>query len=252
MIVSQQKNRLQQLTELKTTLIKLNYPVTLIDHAFCRAAQNGTQRSQLEGSSNNRNNKVPFICTYNKNNPNVYRDVILPISNAIKQIPHFDNCEIYRSYRQPPNLIRLLNHNNRPTIKGITRCEEARCGCCDLLITGNQISLKNNEPFKIKTNMSCTSKNLIYVLRCKSCGDFYIGQTGDVFRTRITVHRQQISSEAYRVLAVSRHIAQCARGPLNINFEAAPIYQMHPSASRMDRELKEQHFISMLCPPLNK
>jgi hypothetical protein len=33
--------------------------------------------------------------------------------------------------------------------------------------------------------MSCISRNLIYILLCNGCQEIYVGETGDLLRTRI-------------------------------------------------------------------
>ena len=40
--------------------------------------------------------------------------------------------------------------------------------------------------------MNCTSMNLIYVITCAGCGHNYVGETDDVLRNRVTLHKQQI------------------------------------------------------------
>ena len=81
----------------------------------------------------------------------------------------------------------------------------------------------------------------------RMCDKFYVGQTGDTLRHRMTVHRQQILNPHYSFLKVSNHIAQCGHN----NFVVAPFYQLPPNATRLDREAKELNFISMFMPSLN-
>ena len=53
-------------------------------------------------------------------------------------------------------------------------------------------------------------KNVLYVIKCGSCGEEYIGQTGDFLRKRVTVHNQQIRDPKTRMLYVSGNIDICA------------------------------------------
>ena len=41
--------------------------------------------------------------------------------------------------------------------------------------------------------MSCETKNLIYVITCHGCNEFYIGETSTTLRARIRVHKQQMN-----------------------------------------------------------
>ena len=69
-----------------------------------------------------------------------------------------------------------------------------------------------NEKFRIKHSMNCTSTNLIYAITCAGCGHNYIGETGDVLRYRVTVHKQQFRDPQIRMLGVRKHIDECAAG----------------------------------------
>ena len=50
--------------------------------------------------------------------------------------------------------------------------------------------------------MSCDVKNVIYVMKCRGCGEEYIGETGNFLRKRVTVHNQQIRDPSTRMLKV--------------------------------------------------
>ena len=60
--------------------------------------------------------------------------------------------------------------------------------------------------------MTCISKNLVYCITCAGCNKYYIGQTGDCLRNRVTVHRQQINHPELRQIDLSGHLATCAKG----------------------------------------
>ena len=93
-----------------------------------------------------------------------------------------------------------------------------------------------NETFRIKHSMNCTSTNLIYVITCAGCGHNYIGETGDVLRNRVTVHKQQIRDLHTRMLGVSKHIDECAAG-LTPQFTVFPFYKiLSPSEGMIDCE----------------
>ena len=128
-------------------------------------------------------------------------------------------------------------------------CNEARCKCCDIIISGNAIDFNTQDgiiKFIIKKNLDCCSSNIIYKLICDRCKEYYIGQTGDTLRHRMTVHRQQNNHPEYSNLKVSKHIAQCGRG-----FHVMPFFQLSPDSDRLQREFKESYFISRFHPTLN-
>ena len=128
-------------------------------------------------------------------------------------------------------------------------CGTKRCGTCPYLKQGKEFTSATNETFRIKHSMNCTSTNLIYVITCAGCGHNYIGETGDVLRNRVTVHKQQIRDPHTRMLGVSKHIDECAAG-LTPQFTIFPFYKIL-SPSEVMRENKERFFISKYKPVLN-
>ena len=52
---------------------------------------------------------------------------------------------------------------------------------------------------------------VIYALICGNCKKIYIGQSGDILRNRVRVHRQQIDNPSLMNLEVSLHISQCSK-----------------------------------------
>ena len=51
-----------------------------------------------------------------------------------------------------------------------------------ILVEGDSFKFKNGPLFKVKTNMDCSSKNLLYVIQSKGCEENYTGQTGNNLR----------------------------------------------------------------------
>ena len=119
--------------------------------------------------------------------------------------------------------IDLLRHR---LIRKLKFVEQKRCGTCPYLKQGKEFTFSaTNETFRIKHSMNCTSTNLIYVITCAGCGHNYIGETGDVLRNRVTVHKQQIRDPHTRMLGVSKHIDECAAG-LTPQFTIFPFYKI--------------------------
>ena len=61
--------------------------------------------------------------------------------------------------------------------------------------------------FKIHETMSC-DVNKKYVMKCRGCGEEYIGETGKLLRQRVMIDNQQIRDP--RMFKVSEHTAKCA------------------------------------------
>lgn len=250
-IVSKPQLQRKRLNELENILMQLHYPIKLIHNCFQRALNKTNVSQNRSINTTSKNQRIPFISTFNKNNPNTYQKLIIPATHTLKLMDSFNDCKFFRSFKQPKSLLNILRRNNRKSLLGVHRCGETRCQACSIIITGTEINFYvngQNKTFNITSNMNCQSKNIIYMIRCTGCHEIYLGQTGDMFRNRMTVHRQQITHKKYAILNVSRHISMCAAN----RFEAAPIYKLCPSASKFQREKKEQEFISMLRPKLNQ
>ena len=65
----------------------------------------------------------------------------------------------------------------------------------------------------------------------------------------MTLHRQHIRDEKYRILLVSPHIVQCAANK-TIKFTVFPFYKMSGESDDVRRS-KEQYFIRKFIPSLN-
>ena len=135
---------------------------------------------------------------------------------------------IIKSKRQPNNLKRLLTKakfTDKQKLPKKSICNRPNCGVWEHLITENKFIFQCGKTFNVKTTMSCEVRNLIYVIRCGGCQEEYIGETVDLLRHRLTVHRQQIRDASRRILYVSGHIANCAKNQ-SIKFQILPLYKM--------------------------
>ena len=162
-----------------------------------------------------------------------------------------DGVTVIKSNRQGLNLKSLLTRArfNVGDTKGSFKCKTPRCKCCnDIEETQEVYFHKANTNFTINSEMSCESENLIYVIFCNACDQYYIGETGDKLRSRTRVHRQGLTNNCS--IYVDRHIHTCAKS-LSEKYRVIPFFKMK-SNSRTDRLEKEAHFISKFKPELNR
>ncbi len=67
-----------------------------------------------------------------------------------------------------------------------------RCAQCNFTTKTNVFSHPHSgREFKIKGVITCTTKNVIYMIKCP-CGLAYIGKTQRALKTRIAEHRRSI------------------------------------------------------------
>nr|XP_022299146.1 uncharacterized protein LOC111107980 [Crassostrea virginica] len=245
-----------RLKELQVLLLQRHYPRKLILNGITKALSLD-RKELLTVKTQNLKNVIPYVSTHNPQNPEIYNVIrnnlpILEEDPDMKKI--LDNSQVIKSKRQSPNLKKILTRaffssqtQEVPTVK---RCNKPRCGTCPYIAGGSDFHFKNGSKFTIKTSMSCTSSNLIYVIICAGCGENYIGQTGDTLRHRMTVHRQQIREPKYQCTLVSEHIRNCAVNK-NPNFTIIPFYKFKCETTEQERETKEKLFIHKYKPVLN-
>ena len=114
------------------------------------------------------------------------------------------------------NLKRLLASSTfgENATQGVTKCINKGCKIWDIIIEGKSYSFKNPETkFKINKDLSCKSKNLVYIIECTKCKEIYIGST-QALNTRTSLHKSNIEITENRELNVSKHLYECSQGDL--------------------------------------
>ena len=159
-----------------------------------------------------------------------------------------DKTEVIVSLQQPKNLKEILlkaefsSENVTPTV---SKFNEPRCRTCELTITGSSLELKCGKVWTIKSSMNYKSKDIIYIIICCKCKDYYVGQTQNL-RNRVSLNKEQINHEQYRHLPASKHLANCSTG----KFKIMSIFQCRNN-NEIERECKDKKIISILEPKLN-
>ena len=62
-----------------------------------------------------------------------------------------------------------------------------KCVTCSYVLEGKEIT-NNNNKWKITKQVSCKTKNVIYMLQCEKCNKRYIGETEREFHERMKEH----------------------------------------------------------------
>ena len=251
-IVTKDDIRNIRLGELETFLTNQNYPKKLINNGIEKAKKLTIEELRNPKKKSDNNNKtLPLVITHNPNNPqivNMVRQSMNFLRHSKKMESTLKNTELIVSRRQPKNLKQILTKaefSNSAIKRKVTKCNEPRWGTCNIIVTGDSLILKGNKTWTIHSPMSCLSRDVIYIIICSKCQDYYIGQTQNL-RNRVTLHKEQIKHEQYRHLPVSKHLHRCNNGM----FRIMPIYQCSNN-NRIERESKESNIISILEPKLN-
>ena len=87
---------------------------------------------------------------------------------------------------------------------------------------------------------------------CGNCKKTFIGETGDILRNRVRVHRQQIDNPSLMNLKVSHQISQCSKHMQKSDkFQMIQIYKIKKDDTNLRKEM-ETVFINPLRPDLNQ
>lgn len=254
-IVSDPDIRKLRLEELKSSLLSRDYPEGVIKKGIEKASalDIATLRTIKE---NTVKDVTPFVNTHNPNSLDVFsqiREALPMLKGSQRMTAVLRNTPVINSKRQAPNLKRILTkarfEYSHETDIGSKPCGNSRCKCCrDILVTSEFYFHKSGHMFKIRNLMNCNSQNLIYVLICNGCHEYYIGQTGTDLRSRCRVHRQGVTNNSS--IPVDQHITTCARN-VDIKYNIIPFYKMN-STSKNARLLKEAFFIEKFQASLNR
>jgi predicted GIY-YIG superfamily endonuclease len=82
------------------------------------------------------------------------------------------------------------NYNLKKSVSfRFSKCSKKSCKHCSFADSNTFIKL-NNFTLPIQRNNSCEAKNLIYILYCNICFNYYIGQTKD-FKKIFNKHKKK-------------------------------------------------------------
>jgi hypothetical protein len=177
-IVSDKTTQDARLHDMSVTLLTKGYPKKIIQDSISKA-QNLDIATLRSGATKTKcdANTIIFTQTHNPNNPQIHQDVeratsILSTSNDMRKV--MDKTKILRSFRQPPNLKKILtsakfNAAGQSSNTGVRQCTDKRCKCCPHIQVGKTCLFENGTTFEIKSNMDCNSKCLLYVITCSGC-----------------------------------------------------------------------------------
>ena len=157
---------------------------------------------------------IPLVLTYHPTNA-VVKNIMTRNFHLLRDDP--DTGDIYRplrvlcAYRRDNNLRDSLvrSHLNETTAsvedRGTFPCGRPRCNTCAHTNASPTINTPGGH-ITVNSKYTCTSYNVVYVIKCRTCNKVYIGETGrrlgDRFREHLRSTRQSNTD-----LPVGRHFA---------------------------------------------
>ena len=241
-------NRDARLDELVNNLVIRGHPRESILEAFSKVF---TPRKEP-----NDGDPIVFTTTHNpsvgyprKFIKNIFKDVQ---GDTMKKV--FKNSRVIMGTRQPKSLRRLLIRSRFSLVKKKIQKQSGLYNCrgCKYHRQGFIKSClgftfgKNNEfSWEYRRFFNCNSKNVIYVLKCRRCWKFYIGETSDM-KVRTRKHKSDISHpKNSNCRELAEHLRSCSSSP---HFLIFPIMYVD---DRNKRRFIESRLIKQFQPPLN-
>ena len=160
--------------------------------------------------------------------------------------------------RQPTNLRKLLIKSKfllnpaplEPRLIGLFpcgKCTFCRKGYIKHATSFNLEHRKKSFEWRYTRYFSCDSKNILYVIMCKSCPENYLGKT-DNLKYRISKHASDVRIPA------NSNCRKCAEHLRNCSGMVEPFFTCYPFFYVDDKSLRhfmERRFISKWKPSLN-
>ena len=198
-ICSEIETRDQRLSELKELLLERDYKAGIIDSNINRAKQIPRSEALKRVEKNVTNSRPVLVITHNPALPSVPK-VVQKHWRVMTANPHMKSIfpkPPLVAYKRPPNigdrLIRAKLPPPPPTrpkrVKaGMHKCNGS-CSICPYVKVQKQVKAKHSTAVvQLSKHYDCNTKNIVYILECKKCGDQYIGQTGNSLRGRFLDH----------------------------------------------------------------
>ena len=253
MVIENQDIRKRRLHDLKQILLKKQYPAEMIDYGVNKALTQTTEELRRVKEKATQDNLLCLVTTYNPNNPQVFQLVkkILPMLNQSSSLKSMmTETKVIHGQRQPRNLKQMLTNScfssQKDTDPEVEICGTKRCVTCPYLKQDKEFTFSaTNETFRIKHSMNCASTNRSYVITCAGCGHNYIGETGDVLRNRMIVHKQRIRDPHTRMLGVSKHIDECAARGIASSVHYLSVLQDSQPLQRHEKEQREVFYFEI-------
>ena len=168
--------------QLTTYLLKRGYNRNFVTKQIRRAADMPPTLT-LQTKDVNKPKRIPFITTFNPSLPHISRIIkthfnFLLSSNRCKNV--FQHLPVVAFRRSPNSQLSF----------GSFRCGK-NCATCPYISHGltSNTFFSTGETRPIKSNLTCETKNLIYMIQCNRCNLQYIGET-----KRFNEHRRTIDN----------------------------------------------------------
>ena len=245
-------DRETKLDDLKNHLMERGHPASTIDFAFTKLFT-----PQLKPEEKD---LIIFKSTFNPRQ--VYRRA--KITKCLDRLVNDDMKETFNKYkvmcthRQPKSLRNLLIKSRFDWITPAAPHREVGLFSCDscvyckegLLETCKEVRFGQYGQYiwRYTRKFTCNSVNIIYLVICGSCWEYYIGQTKDG-KKRVRKHKSDVfNPQNSYCREFCDHVRKCSK-------PGKPLFKFYPLFYEDDenkRRFMEKRFILRFKPPLNR
>ena len=231
-------------TLLLNNLLKRGYNYKKIIHdIFYIASLDRNNLILYKDKQNNLSNCIPFIYVYDKKLLNFQNNLSSIWMNTLSKDSLLKNLLFKVFYRVQPNLNSVLINKISYPFNSFKyyKCNNINCKICKYANTDSILYNKLNLPILIPCNTTCNSKNCIYIILCKKCNVFYVGETGRTITARMAEH-------IYRIKYYSKIIndSELSKKFFNNNTDSFYIYKHFSLNHEIDLDFSFQIFIKDL------
>ena len=182
-----------------------------------------------------------------------YHERNLPVINVLQRnFPILENDDevgdLFDSkpmvaYRRDRNLkdilVRSRLKRGEPQNAGTKNCNKRRCLTCNH-ITNDLLVVGPRGTYRVTHQFTCESKELIYCINCKKCGQLYVGETCRMLKERFREHRRNVLN-GRRDNEVATHFNDNGH-----SVEDMGVMGIKYQAGNFRRKLEEQRIIGKL------
>ncbi len=170
-------------------------------------------------------------------------------------------CSIlFRTLRQKRNysarFLRIIKSSTLKKLECMTetespmgaslKCGKPGCECC-LYVKQTSDIIGPDFDYPIIGKLTCNSTNLIYIIECTKCNEYYVGETSKTLRQRLTAHLSDIRNELNK--PVAEHFNDLYHS-VHLDMVIYPIQQVleqgSPEINTVKRRKIEQKWIETL------
>lgn len=141
-------------------------------------------------------NKIFFVSRYEKNIVNFPSFIHKIWDCTIKSNKLLCNTKLNVVYNLNYNLGSYLVNNLKILYNSYSyrKCDDKFCKVCSFANVSTLLDNNFNIDINVATHSSCDSTNCVYIIKCKKCKLFYIGQTKRSIKVRLSEHLSLIKS----------------------------------------------------------